>query len=51
MVTRRPREFDLGAELFAEDADEFAALGGGDVAPLEVGDVGLGDGFAGVFGA
>ena len=42
---------DVGAELFAEEADEFAALGGGDAAPLEEGDVGLGDGFAGGLGS
>ena len=36
-------EFD--AELFAEEADELAAPGGGDGAPLEEGGVGLGDGF------
>jgi hypothetical protein len=41
---------DFGAELFAEEADELAAFGGGDVAPLEEGDVGLGDGFARGFG-
>jgi hypothetical protein len=35
---------EFGAELFAEEAEEFAALGGGNVAPLEVGGVGLGDG-------
>ncbi len=37
--------FDVGAEFFAEEADEFAAFGCGDVAPLEEGGVGLGDGF------
>src|SRR5260370_12388557 len=35
----------LGAEFFAEEADELAAPGGGDGAPLEEGGVGLGDGF------
>ncbi len=49
-MTRRPRESISAAELFAEEADEFAALGRGDGAPVEVGDVGLGDGLAGVFG-
>ena len=43
--------FDVGAELFAEEADEFAALWGGDVAPFEEGGVGLGDGFGCVDGA
>ena len=47
MVTRRPRSVDVGAQLFAEEPDEFAAFGGGDAAPLEECDVGLGDGFAG----
>lgn len=37
---------EVGAEFFAEEADEFAASGGGDGAPLEEGCVGLSDGFA-----
>ena len=36
--------FEVGAKLFAEEADEFAALRGWDVAPLEEGGVSLGDG-------
>ena len=36
---------ECGAEFFAEEADEFAAFGGGDGAPLEEGGVGLGDGW------
>ena len=41
-----------GATLVdVRETDEFAALGGGDGAPFEVGGVGLGDCFAGVFGA
>ena len=35
------------AEFFAEETDEFAALGSRDVAPLEEGCVRLSDGFGG----
>ncbi len=42
--------FEVGAELFAEEADEFSASGGGDGAPLQEGFVGLGYGFFGAFG-
>src|SRR5690242_4968615 len=40
----------LGAELFAEEADELAATRCRDEAPLEEGGVGEGDGLPGGFG-
>jgi hypothetical protein len=39
--------WEFGAEFFAEEADELAAFGGGDSAPLEEGGLGLGDCFLG----
>jgi len=41
---------EVGAELFAEEADEFAAAGHGDLPPMEEGGVGAGDGGCGVWG-
>ena len=41
---------DVGAELFAEEADELAAFGRGDVAPGFEGLVGGGEGGRGGFG-
>ncbi len=37
--------FEMGAELFTEEADELSAPGGGDVAPSQKCCVSLGDGF------
>ncbi len=41
---------EVGAELFAEEANELSAAGHGDLAPVEKGLVGAGDGGVGVWG-
>ena len=50
MVTRRPRESISARSSSPRRRTSSPRLGGGDVTPVEVGGVGLGDGFAGVFG-